>query len=552
LRNRADIGGYDIDARGAGEQNGGYVVAAGSRHATGVDYLAQDSGAAAVPLPEWVLDWLREVDSAEVDHPGSTRVSSPDLERRYTLDQAAEWVTRYAVEPLKAATEGHRNDALNTAAIVVGHFVPAFWDEEWATERLVELAEQVGLDDSEIGPTIRSGLRAGMGQPYSLVEARDPFASGSGSSGAPNPESTWLPKDLDALWDGAVNPLRPTVLARKDAHCLFYLGKTHSVHGESESGKSWVAQVAVIETLRAGGRVAYLDYESDERAILERLRLLGLEREWLARLDYVTPDGPRDGQFEALLGQAYQLAVIDGVTAAIAAEQDARSNNSDDVTLWDIALPRRIATQTGAAVVLIDHVSKAKDERGRFAIGAQAKMANVSGSAFYVDVEAVLAPGRKGCVRLYVGKDRPGQVRRHAGPMRPDRLQPFARLTVDGSVTGVVSVALWPWVGKVEDQDDPDVTHEAHLGPLWWERKTEELPDVVQKLSGPGARTAQDLWRLLDHIADPDGRTPAELRAVFGRELLPERQPSKSDFHRAVGLLRNAGIVPDTGRLTLD
>jgi hypothetical protein len=116
LRNRADIGGYDIDARGAGEQNGGYVVAAGSRHATGVDYLAQDSGAAAVPLPEWVLDWLREVDSAEVDHPGSTRVSSPDLERRYTLDQAAEWVTRYAVEPLKAATEGHRNDALNRAA----------------------------------------------------------------------------------------------------------------------------------------------------------------------------------------------------------------------------------------------------------------------------------------------------------------------------------------------------------------------------------------------------------------------------------------------------
>jgi len=286
-----------------------------------------------------------------------------------------------------------------------------------------------------------------LGWRAELVERGDPFGGGEDEADG-DAVSSWLPLDLFAIWDGEDVRATPEIMARIDGHAMFYPGKTHSVHGESESGKSWIAQVAVIEALRAGdGAVLYLDYEDDEHSVVARLRALGMRREWLTRFDYVAPDGPRDAAFAELLERSYRLAVIDGVTAAIAAEPDAKSSDNDNVTAWDKALPRRIAHRTGAAVVLVDHVTKSGEGRGRFPIGAQAKMANVSGSAFYVDVENVLRPGELGVLRIYVGKDRPGGVREHAGPMGKDRLQPFARFLFDAADPEAIAVELQPWMG---------------------------------------------------------------------------------------------------------
>jgi hypothetical protein len=88
--------------------------------------------------------------------------------------------------------------------------------------------------------------------------------------------SSWVPKDLHAVWDNAGARKVPEVLHRVDGHAMFYPGHTHSVHGESESGKSWVALVAAVEVLSTGGWVWYLDYESDEFDVVGRMRALGM------------------------------------------------------------------------------------------------------------------------------------------------------------------------------------------------------------------------------------------------------------------------------------
>ena len=45
-----------------------------------------------------------------------------------------------------------------------------------------------------------------------------------------------------AIRNGTYTPERPGLMPRTDGPCLLYPGRVHSLHGESESGKSLVAQ----------------------------------------------------------------------------------------------------------------------------------------------------------------------------------------------------------------------------------------------------------------------------------------------------------------------
>lgn len=187
--------GFDVrGGKGAHREAGGYVVAAGSVHASGHVYVAEDDDAQTIELPDWIVELLLVAPEPEQTSAAEGDQFDPpaDREHRFTHDQAAAYVKRHAIEPLQEALpppEGKgRNNALNNAAVVVGHFVPAFWPEDWAVERLTELALEVGLERHEIGPTVRSGMRAGMAKPYVLVE-HDPFDSGSDMSAESDPEA---------------------------------------------------------------------------------------------------------------------------------------------------------------------------------------------------------------------------------------------------------------------------------------------------------------------------------------------------------------------------
>ncbi|MEA4944536.1 MAG: AAA family ATPase [Propionicimonas sp.] len=254
------------------------------------------------------------------------------------------------------------------------------------------------------------------------------------------PPPSWAPVDLAPILSGDYTPPVPDLLIREDGVGLLYRGLTHSFHGESESGKSLLAQFLASELLKGGQRVLYVDCESDPVSVVGRLRLFGATPAQItAGFFYVHPEAdPRlAGELRAwvqLLRQAFDLVVIDGVTNALGLA-GGESKDNDQVTRWMYSVPGQLATRTGAAVVLIDHVTKDAQTRGRYAIGGQAKLAALTGAAYVVEIDGhMVAPGKKGVIALKVSKDRPGYVRARSGTFRPgDRLQLAAKVLIDST-----------------------------------------------------------------------------------------------------------------------
>jgi hypothetical protein len=189
--------------------------------------------------------------------------------------------------------------------------------------------------------------------------------------------------------------------------------------------------------IRAGGTVLYIDFESGPAPIVRRLLDLGCSSEQIATsFFYVHPEvkpGADLAEYEAwsaIFTARFTLAVIDGVTDAIGLWGLSTKDN-DEFSAFAKQVPRRIAAETGAAVVLVDHVTKDKDSRGRFAIGGQAKMATLDGAAYVVDVVEALGKGRRGVLSIGVAKDRPGGVRGQAGYLDKNRVQPIAEFVLD-------------------------------------------------------------------------------------------------------------------------
>lgn len=227
-------------------------------------------------------------------------------------------------------------------------------------------------------------------------------------------DTSWAPLDLTTVFDGD-GPPAPAMLTRDDGLCLLYAGKVHAFNAESESGKSWLALWAAAERLLAGEHVLYLDFEDDAQAIVGRLQALGLTRADIeGRFHYLRPADRIDAVATATLERLLvdhrpTLAIVDGVTEVMA-QNGWSINDNDDVAQFLLALPRRIARH-GAAVVLIDHVTKDKEGRGRFALGAQHKLAGIDGAAYTLEVTQPFGIGRDGTARINVTKDRPGHVR---------------------------------------------------------------------------------------------------------------------------------------------
>jgi hypothetical protein len=266
----------------------------------------------------------------------------------------------------------------------------------------------------------------------------------------PDP-SSWAPIDLSGVIAGEQSGVTPTLFERTDGVCLLYPGLTHSIHGEAESGKSLIIQAECARLIAEGQRVLYLDFESDQTSVVDRLLQLGADKQAVAdHFHYLRPEvSPASSvaerqAWEAILGTEYTLVVIDGVTEALTVFGRGSLDN-DDIAAWSREVPRRIADRTGAAVVIIDHVVKDRTRQNRFAIGGQAKMAALTGAAYTVDVLQSLGVGMRGAVGLRIAKDRPGQVRNLCGAYRKgDRTQMAARIVFD-STTDQTVVTVEPW-----------------------------------------------------------------------------------------------------------
>jgi hypothetical protein len=227
--------------------------------------------------------------------------------------------------------------------------------------------------------------------------------------------STWYPKPLDLL--GEIEEPAPEFLSRNDGHRLFYRGKINALLGESESGKTWVALLAVKQALDMQQKVIYLDFEDSGKGILSRLRSLGVEDAKFTNFTYANPDqnlalDERMDLLDALREIAPELIIVDGVNAAMTLLNLELTSNRD-ATFFSQQLLKPLAS-SGACVVTIDHVPKSKDNRGNYAIGAQAKRADINGCAIAVEVTLPFGKGMNGELQLKVTKDRPGAVRENS------------------------------------------------------------------------------------------------------------------------------------------
>ncbi|NAE18306.1 AAA family ATPase, partial [Enterococcus hirae] len=248
-----------------------------------------------------------------------------------------------------------------------------------------------------------------------------PGAGGPAGAAAPGstpdtaPRTTWWPKDLTGVLTGVTTEPEPTHLIREDGQALFYAGKVNGIIGESESGKTWVALHAVHQSLDAGQRVTYVDFEDTAAGVVTRLKAADATNDQLADLfAYIGPDESLDALasgdlHEHLATTSPALIVLDGVNAAMTL-LGLDLNSNTDATVFAQRVLRPLSA-TGACVVYIDHIPKSKDHDTKGGIGAQAKRAMTTGCTLRADVLAPFGRGRSGKLRLTVDKDRPGHVR---------------------------------------------------------------------------------------------------------------------------------------------
>lgn len=237
-------------------------------------------------------------------------------------------------------------------------------------------------------------------------EQPDPTNNGAGQL-APS----WQEVDLANL---DASPDTPTILQRDDEQPLIYPGKTHLIFGEPESCKGWFVLLAAKAELAAGRHVLYIDFEDSPAAILERLRSLLVPPEQIHQhFHYLRPDEPYDllaqKTLAPLLEHQPSLVVIDGVTEAMMIHGLKLTDNTEAAQFMD-RFPRHLS-RTGAAVLLVDHVTKDREGRGRWAIGAQHKLAAIDGAALGLETLTPFGRGRRGKVKITVQKDRPGHIR---------------------------------------------------------------------------------------------------------------------------------------------
>ena len=216
--------------------------------------------------------------------------------------------------------------------------------------------------------------------------------------------------DLACALEGASEP-EPMILHRSDGQALLYPGAMNWLSGPPGGGKSWLGFEAVADVIGNGDRAVFLDYEDGPGTAAARLIALGASIDALGRVRYVQASGPIDDAGIAwLLDRAERaaLVVLDSAPESLAAE-GGDENSSGDVARWVARLPRPLA-RAGAAVFVIDHVTKDTAARGLWARGSGHKLAAVDGIALSFEEVLPFSRAGSGTAQLVVAKDRRGYV----------------------------------------------------------------------------------------------------------------------------------------------
>lgn len=228
-------------------------------------------------------------------------------------------------------------------------------------------------------------------------------------------DTTWRPIDLEPYLDGTTTQPTPDYLHRDDGHALFYAGAVNGIHGDSGSGKGWVICRLIVENALHGRRTLLVDLEDTADSIVGRLLLLGMTADQiLTWLVYIRPQEPINAAVvtawtKLIADRNITTVVIDSLGEAFSLEG---INEDKDVEVgpWLRSVARPLAN-TGAAVVLVDHSTKANDNP-LHPSGSKRKRAAITGASYLAESIKPFVKGEGGRLRLTCAKDRHGNYRR--------------------------------------------------------------------------------------------------------------------------------------------
>jgi AAA domain-containing protein len=192
---------------------------------------------------------------------------------------------------------------------------------------------------------------------------------------------------------------------------LLYRGKRHAISGPPEAAKTLLALILGLEHTRVDeGPIALIDFEMGPNGSRLMLQDLGATIDEIASVLYFEPDRAPDLDAISLITDAgVTLAIIDSASGAYDA------SGLDDMKRKDTETFYRAWTkqlwQRGIASVLIDHVTKNAETRGKFAIGSERKLGTVD-VHLGLTVVKQLHRGSAGLIKIHTHKDRPAYLQR--------------------------------------------------------------------------------------------------------------------------------------------
>lgn len=222
---------------------------------------------------------------------------------------------------------------------------------------------------------------------------------------APDPDS-WTPTNLNTLPDKP--PVQPTL----GGIGIVYPGKRHVFSGAPESAKTLAGYAILIQVVRAPATAVLIDFEMGGYDARARLRELGATTDEISRIHYLEPEQPATPpRINNLIKLAPSLVLIDAAAGAYDI-QGLDDNQRKDVEKWASIYVRGF-WRAGIATILIDHVVKNSENRGRFSIGSERKL---GGADVHLGFETItpISRGTNGLYKIVTHKDRGGYLQRGA------------------------------------------------------------------------------------------------------------------------------------------
>jgi hypothetical protein len=211
---------------------------------------------------------------------------------------------------------------------------------------------------------------------------------------------------------GVHPPERPSIANVGLGACMLYAGRLNEIHGEPGTGKSNVAIAMCIAELNAGHLVLFIDPEDTPAGFTRRALQFGADPAHLIdRCRYLHNPTPEELTITQRWANEHRpaLVVLDGLAESMAAEGLVEDKASDVLKFFRERL-RSFAEDSGAAVLVSDHVAKSSEERGRWARGSGAKLGRYDGVSYNLTLIEAYSPKHAGAVRLTIAKDRNGGV----------------------------------------------------------------------------------------------------------------------------------------------